>query len=218
MELLPGETLAARLAKGPLPLGQALGVAIDIADALARRPQSRGGPPRPEARQRDAHRVGREAARLRPGQAHARRSGRRRRQSRPRLPRAPRRSRGRARSWARCRYMAPEQLEAQPADERTDLWALGAILYEMVTGRRAFEGKSDAGLVAAILDHEPAPIRLPAAARAARPRAPGAAVPREAARRTPGHGARCGRQFFAGYASQSATAGRPAAGCPAGSR
>jgi TolB-like protein/lipoprotein NlpI len=55
-------------------------------------------------------------------------------------------------------YMAPEQLEARPADERTDLWALGAILYEMVTGKRAFEGKSDAGLAAAILDHEPAPI------------------------------------------------------------
>ncbi len=54
--------------------------------------------------------------------------------------------------------MAPEQLEAQAADERADLWALGAILYEMVTGRRAFEGKSDAGLMAAILDHEPAPI------------------------------------------------------------
>ena len=55
-------------------------------------------------------------------------------------------------------YMAPEQLEGKPADARTDLWALGAILYEMVTGRRAFEGDSAASLMAAILEREPPPI------------------------------------------------------------
>jgi serine/threonine protein kinase len=55
-------------------------------------------------------------------------------------------------------YMAPEQLEGKPADARTDLWALGAILYEMVTGKRAFEGASAASLIGAILEREPVPL------------------------------------------------------------
>ncbi len=54
--------------------------------------------------------------------------------------------------------MAPEQLEGKEADARADLWALGAMLYEMVTGRKAFEGKSQASLIAAILEHEPVRI------------------------------------------------------------
>src|SRR5204863_4274375 len=55
-------------------------------------------------------------------------------------------------------YMAPEQLEGSDADARTDLFALGAVLYEMLTGRRAFQGKSKASLIAAIMQHEPPPI------------------------------------------------------------
>jgi serine/threonine-protein kinase len=54
--------------------------------------------------------------------------------------------------------MAPEQVEGKPADARTDLWALGAILYEMVTGKRAFEGTSVVSLMAAIMDQQPPPI------------------------------------------------------------
>jgi len=55
-------------------------------------------------------------------------------------------------------YMAPEQLEGKPADARTDLWALGAIVYEMVAGRRAFEGSSQVSLIAAIVEREPASL------------------------------------------------------------
>jgi WD40 repeat protein len=54
--------------------------------------------------------------------------------------------------------MAPEQLEGKEADARTDLWALGCVLYEMATGKRPFEGTSQASLIAAILDREPRPI------------------------------------------------------------
>jgi serine/threonine protein kinase len=54
-------------------------------------------------------------------------------------------------------YMAPEQLQAEPTDPRTDVFALGVVLYEMATGRRPFEGKSAAGLITAILRDSPIP-------------------------------------------------------------
>src|SRR5207245_11418239 len=55
-------------------------------------------------------------------------------------------------------YMSPEQLEGREADARSDIFALGAVLYEMVTGRRAFEGKTTASTIAAIMAAEPPPI------------------------------------------------------------
>ena len=55
-------------------------------------------------------------------------------------------------------YMAPEQLEGKEADARTDLWALGAVLYEMLTGRRAFEGDSQVSLIGHIMNAEPAAL------------------------------------------------------------
>ena len=56
-------------------------------------------------------------------------------------------------------YMAPEQIEGNEADARTDIFALGAILYELATGSRAFEGETKASLIAAILEREPSPLR-----------------------------------------------------------
>jgi len=55
-------------------------------------------------------------------------------------------------------YMAPEQLEGREADARTDIFALGALIYEMATGRKAFEGKSQASLISSIMSAEPQPI------------------------------------------------------------
>ncbi len=55
-------------------------------------------------------------------------------------------------------YMAPEQVQGLPADARTDIFAFGAVLYEMLAGRRAFEGGSPASVIAAILEHDPPPV------------------------------------------------------------
>ena len=57
-----------------------------------------------------------------------------------------------------CQYMAPEQLEGREADARTDIFAFGAVLYEMLTGKKAFEGKSHASVSAAIMSSDPTPI------------------------------------------------------------
>ncbi len=55
-------------------------------------------------------------------------------------------------------YMAPEQLEGKEADSRTDIFGLGAVIYEMTTGRRAFSGKTQASVIASILASDPPPI------------------------------------------------------------
>ena len=56
------------------------------------------------------------------------------------------------------RYMAPEQVEGGAVDARTDIFAFGAVLYEMLTGRKAFDGKTQASLIAAIMNVEPVPV------------------------------------------------------------
>ena len=55
-------------------------------------------------------------------------------------------------------YISPEQLEGKEADARSDIFSLGAVLYEMATGKRAFEGKTTASVIAAVLERDPAPI------------------------------------------------------------
>src|SRR5439155_6362776 len=54
-------------------------------------------------------------------------------------------------------YMAPEQVEGREADARSDIWAFGCVLYEMVTATRPFQGPTPASVVAAILEREPSP-------------------------------------------------------------
>ncbi len=65
-------------------------------------------------------------------------------------------------------YMAPEQVEGKEADARSDIWALGAVIYEMVTGTRPFQGDTPASVIGAILKDEPPPVsaRQPVAPRA----------------------------------------------------
>ena len=148
LELLEGETLAARLERGPLPLAQVLRFGIEIADAL-----------------QAAHRHGIVHRDLKPANImltptgiklldfglakHTRRRGRA-----GVLDARHRAGTGTAQGTiiGTLQYMAPEQVQGAPADARTDIFALGTILYEMATGRRAFEAKTQASLIAKILE------------------------------------------------------------------
>jgi eukaryotic-like serine/threonine-protein kinase len=153
MEYLDGESLADRLTRGPLPLAEALRYGRQIAEALS-----------------EAHRYGVVHRDLKPGNVMLTKSG------------AKLLDFGLARSVTPAvigvdapterhkpltaegtilgtfQYMAPEQLEGRDADTRTDIFAFGALLYEMVTGKRAFEGKTRTSLIAAIIDRDPPPI------------------------------------------------------------
>jgi Tol biopolymer transport system component len=155
MQYLEGETLEARLKKGALPLDQALNDAIQIADALA-----------------TAHKAGIVHRDLKPGNVMLTKSGAKlldfglAKTGAPvigggglsMLPTTPPNLTAHGAILGTFQYMAPEQLEGQEADVRTDIFAFGAVVYEMVTGKKAFEGKSQASLIAAILEREPPPI------------------------------------------------------------
>ena len=154
MELLEGETLADRLRRGPLPLDQTLRFGRQIADALDK-----------------AHRLGIVHRDLKPGNVMVTRDGvklldfglakkHRDPQSAagPALSALDTESRALTTDGALLgtfQYMAPEQLEGRDADARSDIWALGCVLYEMATGTRPFHGKSQASLIGAILRDEP---------------------------------------------------------------
>jgi Tol biopolymer transport system component len=155
MELLEGKPLADRLQRGPLPLEQVIRYGAQIADALER-----------------AHRQGVVHRDLKPGNVVLTRTGaklldfglaRSAGQAAPISGSTEMATEARPLTTAGTvlgtfEYMAPEQLEGSEADARSDIFALGAVLYEMATGRRAFEGTSRASLIAAILSSEPLPI------------------------------------------------------------
>ena len=157
MELLEGESLSERLARGALPLEQALRYGVEIADALEK-----------------AHRQGIVHRDLKPGNVMLTKSGVKLldfglAKVLPSVPGSG--GVGGLTSMpteanltqegailGTVQYMAPEQLEGRNADARTDIFAFGALLYEMATGRKAFSGTSQASLISAILKEEPGPI------------------------------------------------------------
>jgi serine/threonine protein kinase len=153
MEYLEGETLAQRLLRGPLERGQVLQFAIQIADALDK-----------------AHRKGITHRDLKPGNIMLSRSGTKLLDfglaklrhpaviSDATLTALPTSITGEGNIIGTLQYMAPEQLEGKEVDSRTDIFAFGAVVFEMRTGRRAFEGKSQASLIAKILGTDPPPI------------------------------------------------------------
>src|SRR5262252_3852543 len=155
MECVEGETLAKRLEKGPLPLEQVLKYGAQIADALDK-----------------AHQSGVVHRDLKPGNIMLT-------SSRAKLldfglakPPGPLVSGATLTETATpttpvtqegtivgtFQYMSPEQVEGKDVDARSDIFSLGAVLYEMVTGHRAFPGKSQLSVASAILEKEPAPI------------------------------------------------------------
>ena len=157
MEYLEGETLADRLQRGPLPLDQSLKCAIEIADALDK-----------------AHRQGVVHRDMKPGNIMLTKSGSKlldfglARLKPPGsgaaftaasvLPteKSGLTMQGSILGTLHC--MAPEQLEGKDADARTDIFAFGGVLYEMLAGRKAFEGRSQISVISAIMEREPAPI------------------------------------------------------------
>ena len=163
MEYLEGETLAARLERGPLALDHVLRLGVQIATALDK-----------------AHRAGITHRDLKPANVMLTKSG-----STTSVPQAKLLDFGLAKKTDAAmtmnaatmaagtregpltqqgtilgtfQYMAPEQLEGQEADARTDIFAFGALLYEMTTGKKAFEGKNKTSLIAAIVGGQPAPV------------------------------------------------------------
>jgi Tol biopolymer transport system component len=169
LEYLQGEALADRLGRGPIPPEQVLRYGIEIADALDK-----------------AHRQGVTHRDLKPGNIVLTKSGaklldfglakmRGRRimvpgsgekaavlGSEPPTPDVPTASLALTAEGTLVgtfHYMAPEQFQGKEADARSDIFALGAVLYEMVNGCKPFEGKTPASVMAAILEREPEPIK-----------------------------------------------------------
>ncbi|HET9327828.1 MAG TPA: protein kinase [Candidatus Eisenbacteria bacterium] len=161
MELVEGETLAHRLTMGPLPPPEVLRLGAQISDALDR-----------------AHRAGVIHRDLKPGNVMLTRLGVKLMDfglaratgldapsssvaSMAGLTQSPTMAQpltAEGTIVGTFQYMAPEQLEGKEANVCSDLWALGCVLYEMATGKRAFEGSTQASLISAIMRDQPRPI------------------------------------------------------------
>ena len=153
MECVEGETLAKRLEKGPLPLEQVLKYGAQIADALDK-----------------AHRRGVVHRDLKPGNIVLASTGAKlldfglAKPAAPLVggvtltaaPASPMTQEGMV--VGTFQFMSPEQVEGKEVDARSDIFSLGAVLYEMLTGQRAFPGKSQLSVATAILEKEPEPI------------------------------------------------------------
>src|ERR1700719_1356702 len=157
MEFLEGETLAERIRKGAVALNEILKIGIAVGEALA-----------------VAHRQGIVHRDLKPGNIMLTKGGAKlmdfglAKSAVPAgplssgltqtidTPRYPLTAEGMV--VGTFQYMSPEQVEGKEADARSDIFALGAVLHEMVTGKRAFEGKTVASAMAAVLERDPAPI------------------------------------------------------------
>jgi serine/threonine protein kinase/Tol biopolymer transport system component len=155
MECVEGETLAKRLEKGPLPLEQVLKIGREVAEALDK-----------------AHRNGIVHRDLKPGNIMLTQTGAKLLDFGLAKPAAPSVNLATLTSAAApsspvteqgtivgtFQYMSPEQIEGKEVDGRSDIFSLGTVLYEMLTGQKAFPGKSQLSVASAILEKEPAPI------------------------------------------------------------
>ena len=161
MELVEGESLAQRLERGPLPATDVLRYGAEIADALDR-----------------AHRAGIVHRDLKPGNVMLSRTGAKLMDfglasgtalggvlgtssvasATSQSPTMVQALTAEGTLIGTFHYMSPEQLEGREADARSDLWSLGCVLYEMITGRRAYQGSSPASLISSILKEEPRPL------------------------------------------------------------
>ena len=161
LELVEGATLAERLARASAAgAGSTRPSRADRRRARSR-PRERHHPPRSETGEHQDHaRRHRQGARLRPGEGVRDGGFASRRRADPDRSRSRERVEGVIAGTAG--YMSPEQARGKTVDKRTDIWAFGCVLYEMLTGRPAFRGETASDTIAAILEREPDWSALPA--------------------------------------------------------